>query len=258
MIIMYRYSDGGQNDQSGSIQNKARPSFFNKRELFKHFLHEFKDHQIYVVADNVSDESYQFIVSQLARHTTPVHARVFRKKYRSGAYSFLYAAKYVIEHHNDPEEIVYFLEDDYLHKNGANNILQEAFTLKGVDYVTLYDHPDKYLSPQNKGNPLVQENGEISKVFVTDSVHWKSTNSTTMTFACKLKTLLQDYQVYYAFCQTGYPYDFDMFINLCNEHKRVLISPLPSYSTHCETEHLAHLVNWETVFRGSSPDDYIM
>ena len=45
------------------------------------------------------------------------------------------------------QTIVYFLEDDYLHRAGWADILLEAFTLDQADYVTLFDHQDKYTAP---------------------------------------------------------------------------------------------------------------
>ncbi|CAE7860296.1 flbA [Symbiodinium microadriaticum] len=42
----------------------------------------------------------------------------------------------------EEEDIAYFVEDDYLHLPNAPQILREGIHV--ADYITLYDHPDKY------------------------------------------------------------------------------------------------------------------
>ena len=91
---------------------------------------------------------------------------------------------------NPDDSIVYFPENDYLHKPGARKILMEGIN-SGAHYVSLYDHPDKYAIDEGR-NPLVSGVGEYTRIFYTDSVHWKITNSTTMTFAALVKTLKMD------------------------------------------------------------------
>ena len=55
-------------------------------------------------------------------------------------------------------EGVYFVEDDYLHHPRSYEILIEGLEL-GADYITLYDHPDKYF---DGGNPLIEGDGEVT------------------------------------------------------------------------------------------------
>ena len=43
----------------------------------------------------------------------------------------------------DNDQIISFIEDDYLHLENWNDILLEGFKLN-VEYVSLYDHLDKY------------------------------------------------------------------------------------------------------------------
>jgi hypothetical protein len=159
------------------------------------------------------------------------------------AASCLYTIDLALERVHDPNEHVYFVEADYLHRPDSFKVLQEG--LARFDYVTLYDHPDKYMKPSP--NPFVQEGGEVTKVYLTTSSHWKQTNSTTMTFAVKVSTLREDRAVFAEFCQgRKIPDDFRCFLTLTQKRQRKLVSPLPGYSTHGESAYLTPLVEWKS------------
>ena len=139
---------------------------------------------------------------------------------------------------------VYLVEDDYLHLKGARKVLLEG--IKIADYVSLYDHPDKYLNANQGGNPFVQDGGEVTKVYRSESCHWKLTNSTTMTFASTADVLKRDKEILQKWTTGTYPEDFKMFIEL-RENDRSLITPLPGYSTHGETQWLSPFIDWSKV-----------
>jgi hypothetical protein len=140
------------------------------------------------------------------------------------------------------DDIIYFIENDYLHLPNAPKILKEGFDT-GASYVALYDHPDKYI---DGANPLVEDGGEVTRVMLTNSCHWKLTNSTTMTFAAKVKTLKEDEAVLRAHTNGSYPRDYDMFISL-RDLGRGLVTPIPGYSTHGETAWLSPLIDWNII-----------
>jgi hypothetical protein len=54
LISIYRFSDGGQKSPGGSIQNKTRPAYFNKRALLLQFIKIFTNNNLYIVADNIT------------------------------------------------------------------------------------------------------------------------------------------------------------------------------------------------------------
>lgn len=143
------------------------------------------------------------------------------------------------------DEVVYFVEDDYLHLRGCREALLEA--IERADYVTLYDAPDKYVPARLGGNPFIEDDGaDPTKVILTKSRHWRLTNSTTMTFACKVKTLWEDKEVWDKWTSGDHPYDFQCFLEL-RERGRTLLSPIPSLSTHCEPRWAAPLIDWSKV-----------
>lgn len=140
-----------------------------------------------------------------------------------------------------PETIVYFVEDDYLHKPGAFSVLKEAFQLEGIEYATLYDHRDKYFFPEYANLR--------SKLFVSASSHWRTVPSTTQTFATRFSTLLRDLPLHRRFSE-GYPIsrDHEKFCALRKKRGEVLVSAVPGLSTHAEPDYASPLTDWEKIF----------
>jgi hypothetical protein len=226
MKIIYRISDAGY--------NKIKPDYITNENCLKNFVYIFGNQNIEVIADNCSIETLQMI-------TKYVHPnRITNVSIGHGAGTFNLALDIALKESED--EIIYFVENDYLHKEESYNILQEGIEL-GAHYVSLYDHPDKYI---DGANPFVEDGGEITRLMLTKSCHWKLTNSTTMTFAAKVKTLKDDEDILRSFTNGSYPKDFEMFLAL-REKEHGLITPVPGYSTHGETAWLTPLINWNDI-----------
>lgn len=229
MIVLYRISDS-------SNTTKVKFSHATKKHCLENFLQHFSSASINIYADKVKPDTLEWL--------NTLGCNVIQTNSKSNSDSFLNVLNRAIELPHD--ESVYFVEDDYLHLANSYLVLQEGLQI--ADYVSLYDHPDKYISENMGGNPLVDsDGGEITKVYLSKTTHWKLTNSTTMTFAAKVSTLVQDYKIWKSFCQTNIPNDFAAFIHLRNETGRSLITPIPSYSTHCETKWASPLIDWTTI-----------
>jgi hypothetical protein len=227
MKVIYRISDGGN--------NKNRPSYVTKKNCLLNFLKTFSDCDIYIVADNVKEETYLFLQQYMPKEK-------IIKTSLGNSKSFIFIMEYAITHFNS-NETVYFGEDDYLYTPKALEILTEG--LKISDYVTGYDHPDKYSNHQHV-NPLVRDGGENTRVLLTKNSHWKYTNSTCMTFGANISILKEDYDVFKEGCSHGnIPHDFGLWQFLINNKNRKLISPLPGVCTHGETIYLSPLIDWE-------------
>ena len=134
-------------------------------------------------------------------------------------------------------ELLYFVEDDYLHKPGWLSILREGFR-EGFSYFTLYDHADKYSSMYNT---------LTSKITVSPSCHWRSTPSTTDTFACMRETLIDDLDTHKKYSSLyNYSLDHQRFIELSRKGK-IVMSSIPGYSTHVESFLMSPCINWDIV-----------
>jgi hypothetical protein len=204
----------------------------NKEVCFENAYNTFKDCKWTIVCDRLNDDTKTFLEKFNLELT---HVDI-----GNNAGSFNYVLDKALE--LDNKEIVYLLEDDYLHKPNSKQIITDGIEL-GFDYVTLYDHPDKYMNPIDGGNPFCSGMSEETRVYLGDNCHWKLTNSTTMTFASKVKTLREDEKIIRKWTSETHPHDFQMFMELKQNFRR-LSSPIPGYSTHCETRWLTPLKNW--------------
>jgi hypothetical protein len=224
--IIYRISDNGY--------SKVKPSYINNENCLLNALDVFSTdkHDWLIIADNVSETTTKMLEKYVLniKHVSVGH----------GAGTFNLALDEALGYDN--ETIIYFLENDYLHKPYSDKILIEGLQI-GYNYVSLYDHPDKYI---NGANPFIEDGGEVTRVMLSESCHWKITNSTTMTFAAQVKTLKEDESILREYTTGTYPRDFEMFLAL-REKQHGLITPIPGYSTHGETAWLSPLTDWSKI-----------
>lgn len=235
--IFYRLSDKGNVNE--------RFIKINNRNCLENFLREFSAEEIEIVADNVEDETMTWLSTYNFKkiHQTSLG--------NSGSCWFAYKLALNLQ----VDEYVYFVENDYVHRPNSRVVLLEGLSIS--DYVTLYDHRDKYIKDMNF---LVRDASEKTRVYLTASTHWKKTNSTTMTFASRVSFLRKDQFFFKLFTigviKKGFPWlkifqegkaphDFPLFLGLVMIKRRKLISPVPGYSTHGHKDYLSPLINWE-------------
>lgn len=152
------------------------------------------------------------------------------------ALSFLQMVDYVNEQPFSDDTIIYFLEDDYLHRPGWVQVLEEGLSLPKVSYVTLFDHRDKYFDPIYKDL--------TARLFHTKSCHWRSTPSTTNTYAMRLKTLKKDLPIHRSYSiDRTISADHDKFCHL-QKMGALLVSSIPGFSTHAEPDYASPCIDW--------------
>ena len=232
--VFYRLSDGGH--------PKIKPSYISNENCLRNFEQQFGQEKIYLIADNVSDSTWNHIQKNYPT------MRCERTSLGGQAASFNYALDLALK--LPSKDGRYFVEDDYLHRKNSYDVLIEGLEL-GTDYVTLYDCPDTYDgegTPRyfEEVNPTVEGGGEITKVFLSKTCHWKLTNSATMTFASTVKVLRRDESVLRKWTAKKLTQSFWMFMELREEGKS-LVNPLPGYATHGENKWFCPLVDWNSV-----------
>jgi hypothetical protein len=154
MKIIYRISDSGY--------NKVKPAYINNEACLKNAIQTFPwfDNDWTILADNISEETNDMIQKHSPRNFI---------EYISvghGAGTFNLALDEALQ--LPDEEVIYFLENDYLHKPNSDKIIQEGLQL-GASFISLYDHPDKYLPPTQGGNPYCEGGAEDTRVYLTES-----------------------------------------------------------------------------------------
>tara|TARA_R110002153_G_scaffold135870_2_gene285591 strand:+ start:5158 stop:5880 length:723 start_codon:yes stop_codon:yes gene_type:complete len=224
MKIIYRISDAGY--------NKVKPDYITNETCLANATKVFKDADWSIIADNISGETNNMIQKYKSRD----HINYVKKG--NGAATFNLALDEALTYGDD--EIVYFIENDYIHLPNSQKIIEEGFKL-GAPYTTLYLHPDKFIPPNQGGNPEVDETGGyLTRIYRGETELFGMFNSTTMTFASTVRNLREDEEILRKWTSGTHPDDFQMFLEL-REKGKALMCPLNTYSTHGETRWLAPL-----------------
>ena len=233
MKLYYRVSNNS-NDKSKIPYATKEACLTNALTCFQPYVDEF-----FIVADNVTDSGLLNFLIEIDNKFPNVNIE-YTSLGNAGSFWFLYQKALTL---NDDTE-VYFLEDDYIHKKNSYMVLSEG--LQRADYVTLYDHMDMYINHSDGGdNPYIENGGEITRVILTPSSHFKLTVSTTLTFASTVKILKDDFNIWNHFTGGVNVSDFHAFIKL-KEFGRSLITCIPGLSTHTCIGYLSPLTDWET------------
>ena len=233
MKTIYRFSD--------IAYPKQKLPLVNTPNCLQNFIVNFLEgnlNDLTLVADNCTEDTVEKVNRLLQGYvnrcpmvrTNDGNAGAFRTSLALALQSFT------------DEEVVYFVESDYIHDVGSRKIFDEGFRLREVsaDYVTLYAHPDK------ETYDLMQP----CYVARSSNSYWRSSVATTMTFAARIKTLKEDLSVITKWTKGRHPQDNEMFQELCLTG-RCLVNPLPGYSTHGETAWLSPMKDWSAILEKS-------
>jgi len=233
---------------SSSSYNKGKLPGATKEVCLRNFLETFPqdEHPFTILADNC-DDSTTAMVHSLCRGTT------IRETSLGNAGSFRRAGELALDLPDDA--VVYFVEDDYLHLTSndpyfpCNPPLELEEGLLRADYVTLYDHPDKYLSEYS--------NGEITKTYRTLHTHWKYSISTTMTFATRVGTLRADWETWLRYTGEKHPKDHLIFSEL-RENGRTLGVRIPGTACHVDLTYGAvHRIRNSRAYRNAYMEPWV-
>lgn len=135
----------------------------------------------------------------------------------------------------EDDDLIYFLENDYMHVEGWVSKVFDLFqSYKGLDYVSLYDHNDKYFLPMYEGL--------TSLIFPTKSHHWRTTPSTCGSFIATKQKIKDDFDILST--MRG---DHNKWLWLNENRERFVFTPLPGLSTHCMDGLLSPTINWEEI-----------
>lgn len=207
-----------------------RPSWFNYEDCFLNLLKTIEGHDnIKLTLALDGDINQDFTKDYQDKFT------LFSTNYKSSLLSYRDLLHYIKDQPMESTELIYFLENDYLHTHDwVDKVINLFSTYSGLDYVSLYDHNDKYFPEY--------VNDIISRIYTTSTHHWRTITSTCGSFLITRNIFDQDFDVWIN--AVG---DHPTFIYL-NEHKnRSLVTPIPGLSTHCMEKLMSPTIDWEKI-----------
>jgi len=223
---------------------KARPDWFSIESCFINLISTFSNKELPLKVDltimfDGNDASFNddFLSSYIRSRggQCPIKIKIIQFKGGSDAKSFHHTIDYILDQKYSDDDWIYFLENDYLHDANWINKLSSLINLgKNLEYVSLYDHFDKYL--------YEQYDDLESKLFFYGNHHWRSTPSTCASFLVSSRILNEDAQIIKS---SGGDHEF--FKALAQKKSRKIVSPIPGLSTHCMKDFLSPGIDWEKI-----------
>jgi len=121
-------------------------------------------------------------------------------------------------------DLVYFLEDDYIHERNA--ILEMLFT---YEKISSQINREIFLCPADY--PYLYSNLEDSKIFIGNKKHWRTTKQSLITFLTSKKMILK-YWEDFRLMSTLRHHPMEKKLHNIYE-KEYCLSPIPSLAMHC-------------------------
>tara|TARA_R110000822_G_scaffold127456_7_gene263015 strand:+ start:2273 stop:2956 length:684 start_codon:yes stop_codon:yes gene_type:complete len=220
--IFYRHFDISGTD------GRRRPQWFDFEKCFKNLLNTIEGTQVNlnVIFDGHVEKNW--IDKYKDKFTT-------HEIKAGGDQSSFFQTWEIVKNSNiEDNDLIYFLENDYLHLEGWVDKVVELFEKYDLlHYISTYDHNDKYFANYDD---------LVSKIFITDTHHWRTTPSTCGSFIINRKLFDLDYDIH-----TTVVGDHNKFIDLYNNRQRMVITPIPGLSTHCVDRLLSPTIDWEKI-----------
>lgn len=211
-----------------------RPDWFDYEKCFLNLLWSIGDKnnvKINVVYDGEVDDNFIFKNDLNFYHINA----------KSDYESFKKTFEIIRDSDIKDDEIIYLLENDYLHVKNWDIDVEEFIKINKDSYLSLYDHNDKYF----------EENSDLySKIIVSQTHHFRTTPSTCGSFIATKKTLIEDYFVHYNSPEitkvfSNMPVDHAKFLLIKSLKNRDVYTPIPGLSTHCLRNLLSPTIKWE-------------
>ncbi|MDO9278467.1 MAG: hypothetical protein Q7U05_07885 [Polaromonas sp.] len=217
--------------------NKSRPEWFSHEICFRNLIKTISadplGHQVTLTVmydSSLEDLQTDFLAPYIANEQSGVKLQFI--KGGSDINSFLITLAYAKAADLPDTDLIYFLENDYLHQDGWVSKVFELYNSgHQFDVVSLYDHKDKYF--------LQMYQHLTARLCLSASHHWRTTPSTCASFLLAKAAFDRDYDAF-----SSGKNDFFFFSELIEGRGRVLLSPIPGLSTHSMEGYLSPNVDW--------------
>lgn len=217
--------------------NKSRPEWFSHEKCFRNLLKTIAadplGHRVSVTImydSSLEDLQTDFMASFIANEQLGIKLQFI--KGGSDKNSFLITLAYAKAAALPGTDLVYFLENDYVHQHGwVSKVFELYGSGQSFDVVSLYDHKDKYFLPMYSQL--------TARLCLSPTHHWRTTPSTCASFLLEKAAFDRDYEVF-----SAGKTDYFFFSDLIDGRGRVLLSPIPGLSTHSMEGYLSPNVDW--------------
>lgn len=164
--------------------------------------------------------------------STGVIVEIVGGHFGSGSQSAYNLQHYIAAHRSiDDDDIVYTLENDYLHQpNWLNKVNELYYSDIQFDYISLYDHADNYRLPVHRRFK--------SEIFATTSQIWRTCFSTCYSKLARGRTMRED-------LLTLTQYDDYFACSLLQLTGRTLMVSTPGLSTHAMAGLESPAIDWD-------------
>jgi hypothetical protein len=251
-------------DKINAVHGSPRPFNLNKYTLIKIcFLSlikslEGKQYSIYIVADDISSELTNFFEKY---PVTIIHG-VFGND--NSLRKCFEIAKNIPK-----EELIYFCEDDYLHKEDTFNHIIELFTnsqailpgditlkklLRKRELTLLrikryFKKPEILVFPCDYPDRYDIRFLQKQYIYQTSKMHWRQVEDITFTFLL----MSNSFKKHFTTINKAAEKANDRYLSkkLLGSrffyNKLLALSPMPSLSCHMHSETMSNIVNWEAI-----------
>ena len=174
------------------------------------------------VIKNILDKSKENF--EIINHNHSEHLNVIKEQKSKDTFSNLSSLLKCFEiGKNDGEDLIYFIEDDYLHFRSS---LEEM--IGTYERIASQLNKDLIICPSDY--PYLYMNNEKTNLLIGSKRHWRTINKSLCSFMTSKKILNKYWDNFYQNCLDRHD-PFEKYLNLIYE-KEICISPVKSLSIH--------------------------
>ena len=174
------------------------------------------------VIKNILDKSKENF--EIINHNHSEHLNVIKEQKSKDTFSNLSSLLKCFEiGKNDGEDIIYFIEDDYLHFRSSLEEMVGTF-----ERIASQLNKDLIICPSDY--PYLYMNNEKTNLLIGSKRHWRTINKSLCSFMTSKNILNKYWDNFYQNCLDRHD-PFEKYLNLIYE-KEVCISPVKSLSIH--------------------------
>ena len=141
------------------------------------------------------------------------------------------------------EDLIYFVEDDYIHNKDSLNEMVLTF-----ERISSQIKNDIFLCPTDY--PYLYSKAEPTQIFLGSNYHWRKVNETLCTFLTSKEMVNKHWNILKSMCEIEH-YPFEKPLHDIYD-RELCISPVPSLAIHCTNVNsifgLSPNVNWKKLW----------